>query len=126
MLAGLSSWARSIKRDTIALYFATRDPRTPWYARALAGFVVGYALSPIDLIPDFIPVLGYVDDLLLLPLGIWVALKLIPAAVMEESRARAAVVADRPVSRFAAFAIVAVWIGVAALLGWWAYSVLRP
>lgn len=124
MLAGLSSWARSIKRDTMALYLATRDPRTPWYAKALAGFVVAYALSPIDLIPDFIPVLGYVDDLLLLPLGIWAALKLIPAPVMEDNRARAEVVADRPVSRIAAAAIIAIWIAVAALLGWWAYSAL--
>lgn len=124
MLAGLSSWAHSIKRDTVALYLATRDPRTPWYAKALAGVVVAYALSPIDLIPDFIPVVGYLDDLLLLPLGIWVAIKLIPAQVMEENRARAAIVSDRPVSRTAAVAIVAIWIGAAALLGWWTYSAL--
>ena len=109
----------------MALYFATRDPRTHWYAKVLAGFVVAYALSPIDLIPDFIPVLGYLDDLVLLPLGMWVAIKLIPVEVMEENRARAAVVSDRPVSRIAAFAIVLIWIGAAALLGCGAYAALR-
>ena len=121
MLSGLSNWARSLKRETIALYLAARDPRTPWYAKALASFVVAYALSPIDLIPDFIPVLGYVDDLLLLPFGIWVAIKLIPAPIMEEHRAHAATVSDRPVSRIAALAIVTIWIGAAALLGWGVY-----
>lgn len=127
MMAGLSRWARSIKRDTVALYFATRDPRTPWYAKVLAGFVVAYALSPIDLIPDFIPVLGYIDDLLLLPLGIWAAIKLIPAPVMEEHRTRAATISDRPVSKTAAVVIGAIWIGAALLAGWWAYSALmRP
>ena len=125
MLAGLSSWARAIKRDTLALYFAARDQRTPWYAKAVSGLVVAYALSPIDLIPDFIPILGYVDDLLLLPVGIWAATKLIPAHVMDENRARAAVVSVRPVSRIAAVAIVAIWVGVAALLGWWGHRALQ-
>lgn len=125
MLAGLSNWARSIKQDTVALYFAMRDPRTPWYAKVLAGIVVAYALSPIDLIPDFIPVLGYVDDLLILPLGIWAAIKLIPAPIVEDHRARAVTVSDRPVSGIAAVVIVAIWIGAASLLGCWAYSALR-
>jgi uncharacterized membrane protein YkvA (DUF1232 family) len=71
MLDKLKDWARSIKRDAHALYLAARDPRVPWYAKALALCVAGYALSPIDLIPDFIPVLGYLDDLILVPLGIW-------------------------------------------------------
>lgn len=124
MLVGLKTWARSVKQDTVALYFAARDPRTPWYAKALAGIVVAYALSPIDLIPDFIPVLGYIDDLLLLPLGIWAAIKLIPGPVIEEHRAHAASVSDRPVSRTAAVAIVAIWISATALLGWWVYSAL--
>jgi uncharacterized membrane protein YkvA (DUF1232 family) len=124
MLAGLSRWARSIKRDTAALYFATRDPRTPWCAKALAGLVVAYALSPIDLIPDFIPILGQIDDLLLLPLGIWLAIKLIPAPVMEEHRARASSAFARPVSRIAAVIIVTIWIGAAGLLGWWAHAAL--
>lgn len=125
MMAGLSAWARALKRDTLALYFATRDPQTPWYAKALAGIVVAYAFSPIDLIPDFIPVLGYLDDLILLPLGIWAATKLIPASIMETHRARAAEVSARPISTIAAVAIVAIWVAGAALLGWWAYVALR-
>jgi uncharacterized membrane protein YkvA (DUF1232 family) len=124
MMAGLSSWARSIKRDTLALYLAARDPRTPWYAKALAAVVVAYALSPIDLIPDFIPVLGYVDDLLILPLGIWATVKLIPPRVMEEHRARAETLSERPVSRTAALVIIAIWIGVAIALGWFVYTAL--
>ena len=79
----------AVKRDTLALFLAARDPRTPWYAKALAAVVVAYALSPIDLFPDFIPVLGFVDDVLILPVGIWATIKLIPPAVMNEHRARA-------------------------------------
>jgi len=81
---------RSWKREGYALYYAARDPRTPWLVKLVAGAVVAYALSPIDLIPDFIPVIGYLDDLLLLPLGIWLALRLIPRPVMEDARRRAA------------------------------------
>ena len=90
MLARLKDWARSIKRDVIALFLAARDPRTPWYAKVAAGLVAAYALSPIDLIPDFIPVLGYLDDLILVPIGIWVVVRLIPADLMREFRADAA------------------------------------
>lgn len=109
--------ARQLKAETYALYLAYRDPRTPWYARICAAIVVGYAFSPIDLIPDFIPVLGYLDDLVLVPFGIWVALKLIPPEVMAESRARAqAMMANgKPVSRAAAVVIVIIWILLAAL-----------
>lgn len=124
MMSALSSWARSVKRDTIALYLAARDPRTPWYAKALAAVVVAYALSPIDLIPDFIPVLGYVDDLLILPLGIWATVKLIPPSVMNEHRARAETLSERPVSRIALLVIIAIWIGAAAALGWFMYAAL--
>src|ERR1700755_2457985 len=85
----LKAWARSIRRDVHALYLASRDPRVPWYAKALALVVAGYALSPIDLIPDFIPVLGYLDDLILLPAGIWLAIRLLPPQVMAEHRALA-------------------------------------
>ena len=81
--------ARVLKRDTLALYLAVRDPRTPWYAKAVAAAVVAYALSPFDLIPDFIPVLGYLDDLIVVPLGITLALKLIPEPVIADCRARA-------------------------------------
>src|SRR5215475_9987937 len=82
-------WARKLKRDGLTLWFAIKDRRTPWPAKALAAFVVAYALSPIDLIPDFVPVLGYVDDVLLLPALIWLALRLLPAPVRADSRAQA-------------------------------------
>ena len=85
----LRDWARRLKGETLALYLAARDRRTPWYARLLVAGIVAYALSPIDLIPDFIPVLGYLDDVLLIPLGIAIALRLIPAEVMAEARERA-------------------------------------
>jgi len=109
--------ARQLKAETYALYLAYRDPRTPWPARIVAAVVVGYAFSPIDLIPDFIPVLGYLDDLVLVPFGAWLALKLIPPAVMADSRARAQemLANGKPVSRAAAVVIVLVWIGLAAL-----------
>ncbi|HNT75956.1 MAG TPA: YkvA family protein [Anaerolineae bacterium] len=109
--------ARQLKAETYALYLVYRDPRTPWPARIVAAVVVGYAFSPIDLIPDFIPVLGYLDDLVLVPFGAWLALKLIPPAVMADSRARAQemLANGKPVSRAAAVVIVLVWIGLAAL-----------
>ena len=86
----LKDWARAIRRDVIALWLAVRDPRVPWYAKAVAAAVAAYALSPIDLIPDFIPVLGYLDDLLIVPLGIMAAVRLIPTPVMSELREKAA------------------------------------
>jgi uncharacterized membrane protein YkvA (DUF1232 family) len=101
------------------LWRAARDPRTPWYARWLALAVVGYALSPIDLIPDFIPVLGYLDDLLLVPLGIWLVLRLVPPQVMAEHRAAAERAPARRKSLVAATIIVALWSGLALVLGWW-------
>jgi uncharacterized membrane protein YkvA (DUF1232 family) len=122
VLQSLKQWARSIKRDVHALYLASRDPRTPWYAKALAIVVAGYALSPIDLIPDFIPVLGYLDDVILVPLGIWGVVKLIPPQVMAESRAAAAAVADRPISRTAAAIIIVIWIAALAWAGWYGYA----
>jgi len=117
----LKDWARSIKRDTHAIYIAARDRRTPWYAKTLAICVAAYALSPIDLIPDFIPVLGYLDDLVILPLGILAVVKLIPADVMVESRAAAAIMVERPVSRMAAIVIVLIWAASIGLIGWLAY-----
>jgi uncharacterized membrane protein YkvA (DUF1232 family) len=111
-------WARAIKRDVVALWIAARDPRTPWYAKLLAGAVAAYALSPIDLIPDFIPVLGYLDDLLIVPLGILLVVRLIPAPLMAEFRREAAEHA-KPVSRVGLAFIVAVWLVAAALLAWW-------
>jgi len=123
-MRGLRDWARALKRDTLALYYAARDPRTPWLAKLVVGLVVAYALSPIDLIPDFIPVLGYLDDALLLPLGIWLAIRLLPAEVLAECRARAAQALERPKSRAAAVVIVALWIALAVLAGWWLAKLL--
>lgn len=120
----LRSWARSIKRDAHALYLAARDPRTPWYAKVLAICVAGYALSPIDLIPDFIPVLGYLDDVIIVPLGILAVVKLIPPAIMAEYRQAATLAAARPVSRTAAFFIVLIWVASIALTGWLLYGLL--
>ncbi len=120
----LKAWARRIKRDGVTLWFAGKHPRTPWYAKALGVFVVAYALSPIDLIPDFIPALGYVDDVLLLPVLIWLTIKLIPADVVAECRLRAdewmREKGAKPRSRLGAILIVTIWIsfGVAAWL-WW-------
>jgi uncharacterized membrane protein YkvA (DUF1232 family) len=108
------SQAKRLKRDAYALYFVARDPRTPWYARALAAAVVAYALSPFDLIPDFVPVLGYLDDLVIVPLGIALVFRLVPRAVLAECRARAEVVADHPISRVGAAFMIAVWFGLAA------------
>ena len=118
----LKYWARSIKADVVALWIAARDRRTPWYAKAVAAAVAAYALSPIDLIPDFIPVLGYLDDLLIVPLGIMLAIRLIPADLMAEFRAEAARRSDRPRSVLAAIAIALVWIVSMALAGWLIWS----
>jgi uncharacterized membrane protein YkvA (DUF1232 family) len=121
MVGRLQAWARSLKGDVVALSFAARDPRVPWYAKALALCVAGYALSPIDLIPDFVPVIGYLDDLVVVPLGILAAVKLIPPEIMAEHRAAAARAAETPVSRAAAGVIVAVWAAALALAAWWGY-----
>jgi uncharacterized membrane protein YkvA (DUF1232 family) len=118
----LRDWARTLKREILALWLASRDPRTPWPAKVLAVVVVGYALSPIDLIPDFIPVLGYLDDVILLPIGIWLVLRLVPPELMAELRVKAAEIADRPVNHAAALVIVAIWLLSAGLLGWALYA----
>ncbi len=106
-----------MKTEVYALYLAYNDPRVPWYARILAVFVVGYALSPIDLIPDFIPIIGYLDDLILVPLGIVLVLKMIPQEVMDECRekARAVMLKGKPVNWIAATVIVGIWVGLAIL-----------
>ena len=106
----LRQWARTLKRDILTLYLAARDRRVPWYAKLVAGCVVAYALSPIDLIPDFIPVLGYLDDLILLPLGIALAVRLIPPVLLEEHRKAASLMATRPTSRAGAIAIGVFWL----------------
>lgn len=124
------SWrerARRLRNETYTLYLALRDPRVPWYARALGVAVVGYALSPVDLIPDFIPFFGYLDDLLLVPLGIWLVLKLIPAEVLADSRAKAttALSGQLPHSRTAGLVVVGIWLACIALfifLAWRAFG----
>jgi uncharacterized membrane protein YkvA (DUF1232 family) len=115
------TWARALKRDVNALYRAARDPRVPWYAKALAIAIAAYALSPVDLIPDFIPVLGYLDDLIIVPAGIWLAVRLIPPEVMAEHRAAATAA---PPSRAAAVFVVAVWIIATVVAGLLLYRAL--
>jgi uncharacterized membrane protein YkvA (DUF1232 family) len=115
MLESWRSLARKLKTETFALYLAYRDPRTPWYAKAFAALVVAYAFSPLDLIPDPIPVLGYLDDLLLIPLGVFLALKMIPLEVMGEARARAdeVVAQGKPVSRLGMAIVGGLWLLIA-------------
>ena len=117
--------ARRLQTDTYTLYLACQDPRTPWYAKLLAAAVVAYAFSPFDLIPDFVPVLGYLDDLVLVPLGIALAVKLVPAPVLAECRERARTATERPTSWVAAVVIVIIWLGVALLVGLWAVDQLN-
>lgn len=124
MLATLRQHARALKRETYALYLACRDRRTPWYARLVAVCVVAYALSPVDLIPDFVPILGYLDDLLLVPLGIALAIRLIPAEVMAESRVQAAAAPQKPTSYGGAVVIVGIWLALAGAASWWLAGVL--
>lgn len=118
MLARLRGWAKAIRRDVVALWLAGRDPRVPTWLKALAALVAAYALSPIDLIPDFIPILGYLDELILLPLAILGLLKLIDPAIMAEHRRSAEALAQQPVSRSGALLIVTLWILAAAGLLW--------
>jgi len=118
LIARARSWAGQIKRDVVALWLAIRDPRVPWYAKTVAAVVAGYALSPIDLIPDFIPVLGYLDDLMIVPLGIMLAVKLVPAPVMADLRVRAMGRA-RPKSIAGLIAVLFIWAAAAGLVVRW-------
>lgn len=121
----LARWAKDLKRQTLVVYFAARDPRTPWAVRLLALSVAAYALSPIDLIPDFIPVLGYLDDLVIVPLGLLLVLRLVPHEVMASAQERASIAAERPVSRAVAVAIILVWVLLAGMLGVWGWQMVR-
>ena len=120
LLTSLKTQARQLKQHTLTAYFAARDPRTPLLVRALALLVAAYALSPIDLIPDFIPVIGYLDDLVLVPLGLALVLRWTPPEVLATARARAREVDARPVSYLAAALFVALWLGMAAVFVRWA------
>ena len=124
MLDRWRKWARAIKLDSHALYLAARDPRVPWYAKALALAVAAYALSPLDLIPDFVPVLGYLDDLIIVPAGIALAIRLIPPEIMAEHRELAAAAQDRPVSLVAGALIALVWLIAIVLTAWVAMNYL--
>ena len=115
-IADAKKWAKNIKRDVHAVWLAARDPRTPLLAKGLALIVAAYAVSPIDLIPDFIPVIGYLDDLIIVPLGIMLVVRLIPAEVMREHRETAAQASRRPVSRITAGLFIVIWIICAVLL----------
>jgi len=125
MFEKFKRWARALRRDAHALYLCARDGRVPGGAKILAAVVAAYALSPIDLIPDFIPILGYLDDLILVPLGIWWALKLIPPHILAEHRVAAAAASAKPASRAAAAVVVAVWVIAAASLAWSVWRGLR-
>lgn len=116
LLDRVKAWARRLKMDVIALWLAARDPRVPLAAKLVAAAVAAYALSPVDLIPDFVPVLGYIDDLLIVPAGIWLAARLVPPALMDELRAKAAQ-RHKPRSFAGLLIVVTVWIG-AVLLAW--------
>jgi uncharacterized membrane protein YkvA (DUF1232 family) len=107
-----------LRREVLALYLACRDPRVPWYAKALAALVVAYALSPLDLIPDFIPVLGYLDDLVLIPIGVLLVRRLVPGPVLNECRQRAQVMAEQPVSRAGVALVIGIWL-LFAVVGVW-------
>src|SRR5437773_3025417 len=116
LLSSLKQRARHLKSETLALWFAARHPGTPWYAKLLVAGIVAYALSPIDLIPDFVPVLGYLDDVIILPAGIALAVRLTPDDVLREARERARELEQRPVNRLAAAVIVGIWLLAAFLV----------
>lgn len=124
MLENFKDRIRQLKRETYALYLVARHPQTPWYAKLSVAGVVAYAFSPIDLIPDFIPVLGYLDDLILIPLGIAIAIRLTPPEILAECRAKAQEIVDggKPVSRVAAAVIICIWLLLVALCMFWAYE----
>ncbi len=124
LLAELKQRARRLKTETFALYLVARHPGTPWYAKLFVAGIVAYAFSPIDLIPDFVPVLGYLDDLILIPIGIALAIKMVPPSVLAECRARAqeTISNGKRVSRVAGAVIVAIWVALAVLCTMWAYE----
>ncbi|GAA6616811.1 YkvA family protein [Scytonema sp. NUACC26] len=116
----LKQFAKKLKQEVYAVYLASKDHRVPWYTRALAVIIVAYAFSPIDLIPDPIPILGYLDDLIIIPLGIWLLLKLIPPSILSECRERAEIekLQGKPINWIAAVVIIVIWLllGIAIAL----------
>jgi len=124
-LVAVKDWAQRIKRDVVVVYFAARNPATPWPVRALAWVVAAYALSPIDLIPDFIPILGYLDDLLLVPLALHIIVRLLPTEVLRQSRTQAEAVLSRPRSNAAAIVFVLIWVACTAAFAYWLYRLYQ-
>ncbi|MCS6881457.1 MAG: YkvA family protein [Oscillochloridaceae bacterium] len=127
MIAELKQRARALKREVYALYIAAGDPRVPWYAKAVLGLVVAHTFSPIDLIPDFIPVLGYLDDLVITPLGVIIALKMIPPEVMDEARRKSEemVQQGKPISRAGAMMVIAIWLVIIIAIVWSIVNAIR-
>ena len=125
ILDRLQDLAHTIKRDVVAPYLTARDPRVPWLAKVVAACVVAYALSPIDLIPDFIPVLGYLDDAILVPLGILLAVRLVPGDLMADLKLKADLHMTLPKSRAAAITVVVIWLAAAIAIGWWASTAMN-
>lgn len=125
MSGALRKRAKSLRQQALVVYHVARDPRTPWFTRVLALAVAAYALSPIDLIPDFIPILGYLDDLVIVPLGLMLVLRLTPGEALAAARIKAERAADRPVSRGMAAVIVGIWAFAAVVLGAWAWRLFR-
>lgn len=125
LLEKLKSWARLLKKNIVMLWFATKHPQTPWLPKAICIFIVAYALSPIDLIPDFIPILGCVDDLILLPMLIWIAIKLIPNPIIQESRIEADAWLiknqSKPRSYLGFFIVIVIWM----LMLWFVYQLMQ-
>lgn len=126
LIGAVRRWAKTARRDALALWLAARDPRTPWYAKGLAAIVAGYAFSPVDLIPDFIPVIGHLDDLLLVPLGIVAVVALMPDDLFAELRIEAEKRAERPTSRAGAAMVGLLWLAAAIVVGWAAWALLSP
>lgn len=124
MFARAKRWAKKIRRDTYAVGLVARDPRVPWYTKALAIAVAGYAFSPLDLIPDFIPVIGFVDDVILVPLGIVLVIKLVPPEILAEHRAHADRAMALPKNRIGAIVVLCIWIVVVGVSGWLAWRFL--
>jgi len=121
-MSRMKQWAHRVRIDAHAVWFAARDPRTPMPARLFGVAIAAYALSPIDLIPDFVPLLGLLDDLVLLPLGIWLFVRMVPPALFAEHRARAEAASERPISRSGAAVVILIWVGIMALFAAYVWS----